>query len=444
MRPIASLAALAALLLALPASALAGSYPAPSDPGSGPPGSGKAGQKLSVCKRGCDYTRIQDAVNAAGRNSSIRVKAGTYKEGVIIRGARKNGISLTGSAGKPESVLLEGKGVSGGPGQNGVRIDGADDVSVRGFKAQNFKGNGFFVTNADDYSFRNLIAVKSGAYGLYAFNARGGEMLDSEAYYFSDAGTYVGQTPPQARPKRTRLAGLKMWGSAQGFSGQNMRYVTITDSDWYNNGLGLSFTSRDSEKYTPEEDNVLSGNRIFLNNFNSYVGTPVFGVPRNEFVGGFTFPVGVGLLLYGGFDNRIENNQIFGHYAGGIGMLNSLEYDPGKCSGCRPESEVLKRNTVTGNSFGNGGANPNGRDIAYTGQGVGNCIADNPGATTNLPANNSTLTCDGPTVPNTEDPSVLGDLIVAGGVTGDPTHQAGWVRLPQSPVPGITPLERQG
>ena len=59
-----------------------------------------------------------------------------------------------------------------------------------------------------------------------------------------------------------------------GFSGTNMRYVTITKSKFFNNGTGIVPNALDSEKYAPPEDNVITDNDIFWNNFNYYAGAP--------------------------------------------------------------------------------------------------------------------------------------------------------------------------
>ena len=92
----------------------------------------------------------------------------------------------------------------------------------------------------DGYTLSNLgLPSAVGVYGVYAFNSKGGEMSDSEAYYNSDSGFYVGQTPPQkGKKKRTIVKNVDSWGNVLGFSGTNMRYVTITKSRWYNNGAG--------------------------------------------------------------------------------------------------------------------------------------------------------------------------------------------------------------
>ena len=100
----------------------------------------------------------------------------------------------------------------GGGRQNGVVVDGADEVTVRGFKTRGYAANGFFFTNVVGYTARDLIAARSGVYGVYAFNSKGGTMRDSEAYYHSDAGFYIGQTPAQVKPVRSIVAERRLVG----------------------------------------------------------------------------------------------------------------------------------------------------------------------------------------------------------------------------------------
>ena len=86
MRP-AILAVLLALLV--PGAAFAQTYPDPAEPGpvqEPPKGPHKT---YTVCKKGCDFTKIQKAVNKAKAGDTVRVKNGTYRESVQIDGAKK-------------------------------------------------------------------------------------------------------------------------------------------------------------------------------------------------------------------------------------------------------------------------------------------------------------------------------------------------------------------
>jgi len=349
MRTLRLATAVAALALLAPAAALAADYPPPGNPGSGPKNPPGKGATLKVCRqKGCKYRTISSAVSKASGGDTIRVAAGTYKEGVKILGSRYDGLRLVGDPSKPRSVVIELKGVKGSAAQNGVIINGADGVEVNGFYARHYRGNGFFAVNVDDYTFRNLVAGYGGVYGIYGYNSKGGEISNSEAFYNNDSGFYIGQTPPQTKPKRSIVTHLRAWGNVLGWSGTNMRYVTITKSDWYDNGLGIVPSALSSEKYAPPTDNVITRNRVFWNNFNYYAGAPFKLKP--EATGDTPYPVGTGILLFGSQDTLVEKNRIYGNWLAGFGsveqVLLAAEKDPKS-----QEAAVLRRNTVSDNRF---------------------------------------------------------------------------------------------
>ena len=251
--------------------------------------------------------------------------------------------------------------------QNGVFVSGADEVSVNGFMARGYKSNGFFVVNVNGYTLNHLVARQTGVYGLYAFNSIGGRMLNSEAYYVNDGAFYIGQTPPQDKPIQTLVRNVEGWGAPIGFSATNMRYVTITKSRFYNNAVGIVPNALDSEKFPPPEDNVITDNDIFWNNFNFHQGKPPFTVREDGTAA--LVPVGTGILLFGGRGNRVENNRIYGNYLGGVAAIDGFLVTK------TPEAVSLDRNTVSGNAFGLNGTDANGYDIVYDGSGNQNCFS---------------------------------------------------------------------
>jgi hypothetical protein len=433
-------AALAAMLV-VPAGALAQQYPPPSDPGSGSGKSHGKGHTLTVCKKGCSYKSIQKAINAASGKDTIRVKKGQYSEGVQIVGKRYDGLKLIGDPKHPDRVVLDGKRVKGGDGQNAVLINNSDDVTVDGFHARHYKANCFFSTNNEDYVLNHLVAELCGVYGVYAFNSKGGKMLNSEAYYNPDSGFYVGQTPPQkGRKKRTLVKNVSSWGNVLGFSGTNMRYTTITKSRWYNNGAGIVPNVLDSEKYYPPTGNVLSDNDIFWNNFNFYFGAP-FKIPALS-AADIPYPIGLGILLFGSQDTVVEKNRIFGNYLGGFAEVPAVQLS-GNADPKKNEASILRNNTVRGNDFG-GFNDLNARDMLYDGSGSGNCFEGNTTRSPNLPANNGTFVpCPGS---NVTDPAVLPEALTIG--LGDPKDPASfeknWIKRPHPPRKGVTPLEHYG
>jgi hypothetical protein len=416
--------------MAFPGSALAADYPPASDPGKGPQNL-PAGGTLKVCKKGCQFKSIQKAIDGAGKGTTIRVGPGIYKEGLKVERPAKDRVKLIGDPTDPSKVVLEGKGVRGSAGQNGVIVNNADGVTINGFTARNFKGNGFFVVHADGYKLTNLVADTSGVYGLFAFDSIGGEMSNSEAFYHNDAGFYVGQTAQQTRPKRTVLKNLRAWGNVLGYSGTNSRYVTITKSKFFNNGVGIVPNVLESEKFMPNEDNVITDNDVFWNNFNYYAGAPFKLRPTAT---GGLYPVGTGILLFGGRNNKVEGNRIWGNYLLGYGQISQFLLKPENTS-----FGLLEGNQVRGNTFGLAGrADTNGRDLYYDGSGSKNCFEGNSLQSPNVPADNSTFAA----CPKA-DANTLNDAARNEGVSyvGDSTHEANWVRVQHTPVSGVQPLE---
>jgi plastocyanin len=441
--PIAALT----VALALPAAAQAQAvdYPPAGNPGKGGSKVRKGKPKtFTVCKqRRCKHRTIGAAVRKARGGDTIKVSNGTYRESVNVTGPRYDGLRIVGNARNPRKVVLDGKRLRGAKAQNGVLINDADGVKVKGLYARNYKANGFFVVNADGYTLTKLVAGHTGVYGIYAFNSKGGTMSRSEAFENNDAGFYIGQTPPQAKPKRSIVSKVKSHTNVLGFSGTNMRYVTIKDSDFYNNGSGIVPNALDSEKFPPPDRNVISGNRIFWNNFNYYAGAP-FTIPANGPAGLAGYPIGVGVLLFGSQNTVVERNQIFGNWLAGFGAIQQvqllLEEDPKL-----KEASVLRGNTIRDNDFGLGGRDLNGRDMFYDGSGTTNCFAGNTTRSPNVPADNSTFApCPGP-ASNTPSSAALQEGLswVLGVSKSDPaSFERFWIRHPHAARKGIAPLER--
>jgi len=418
---ISLLVAVAVALLA-PSVASAQTYPEPKDPGpvSAPP---KGPHKTyTVCKSRCDFKTIQKAVNKARAGDTIRVKNGTYREAVKLNGSGKRYIKLVGNPKHPEKVLLKARGKM----QNAIFVNDADQVTVDGFKAQDYVANGFFFTNLNGYTMNHLIAQHTGVYGLYAFNTIGGTIKNSEAYYVNDGAFYIGQTPPQDKPVQSIVTNVDGWGSPIGFSGTNMRYVTITKSRFYNNAIGIVPDSEDGEKFPPPEKNVIIDNDIFWNNFNYHAGKPPFAVRKTG--NAALAPVGTGILLFGGKGNRVENNRVYGNYLAGVGMVQ------GFLAMKDPEAQVLRDNVVQGNQFGLGGTDVNGFDYVYDGNGTNNCWSMD-GVTSTFPADRSTYAGCGGT--NAFSKSVQDQMLTWVGEGA----LASWNKHPHPAKPGYTPLE---
>jgi hypothetical protein len=416
---------IAAAMLLAPATAMAIDYPPPSDPGK--PGKRPTNtHTLKVCKKGkgC-FKTIQKAVNAAKAGDTIKIAAGIYREGVKVTGRKKAYLRLIGNPAKPRTVVIESKGVKGAAAQNGVLINGAGNVEVSGIYARHYKGNGFFAVNVTGYDFNHLVAGYGGAYGIYAFNSKGGRITDSEGFYNNDSGFYVGQTPKQAKPIRTFAKNLVAWGNVIGWSGTNMRYTTITKSRFFDNGVGIVPNALDSEKYPPAEDNVIAGNDVFWNNFDYQKGAPF---TLRQSATSFPYPAGTGIVLFGGRRTLVQNNRVDGNWLVGISTIKQFVLQ-------QADAADTIDNRIEGNKLGAAGADLNGYDLFYDGSGSGNCFTDNAQTSPNIPSDNSTFAACPFTGANAFNKD-LDDMTIQW-VIDAPAH---WVRHDHAARPGYNPL----
>ncbi len=403
----------------------------------GPPASAAAAakhpRKVTVCRRGCAYSSIQKAVNRVAKGGTVRIRPGTYVEGVVVKGRRKDGITLRGLGGA-RRVVLQGKGArdaDGNPAQNGVFVDGADGVRLERLVARNFPANGFFVRNARGYLMRNLTAAFNRSYGLYAFNSRGGRMTRSTGYGHGDSAFYVGQTPPQKHPRRTSLDHLKGYENVLGYSGTNSRYVDITKSDFFNNGAGIVPNTLKSEKYAPATSGTIRGNRVFWNNFNYFKpGSPVKPLPSAA--GSFNYPTGTGVVLFGVTKWKVSDNDIFGNFKWGVFSVSDPTFKPA----------TNRRNRVTGNRMGGANGDANGVDVFTEGSGSGNCWSGN-GTVTLDPGSQPDVQlypgCAGSPPANGRDDQQLGE--VAGYLLQGVGQESSWVKHPHKRVGTYKPID---
>jgi hypothetical protein len=432
---LALLAVVGALAAAVPAGA-ATSYPPPANPGA-PQSKPKGPHKtryvcLKTQKKGC-FKTIQAAVDAAKAGDKVVVPDGVYREAVKITGAKKRYLQLNGNFETPAKVILEGSNTR----QNGVFVNGADHVTIRGFEARHYKANGFFITNVNGYTLRNLVATRTGTYGIYAFNSVGGLMADSAASENNDSGFYIGQTPPQTKPVRSMVRNVSSYANVLGFSGTNMRYVTITKSLFFNNGLGIVPNSLDSEKFAPDEDNVITDNDIFWNNFDYFQGAP-FPL-RQGATGELAYPVGTGLLLYGGRRNLVTGNRIWGNYLVGAGMIEALTLaKPENAGNIDLVGNEFKDNSFGISGLGGGGQDLNGRDFAYDGNGSDNCLSGNAFLSPTVPADGSAFAPCPFSGANTPNSDAFGEMV---SWAGDDTHEKFWVKHQHQVIEGFEPLE---
>jgi hypothetical protein len=418
----------------------------------------KKGETVVVCKHGCDYRTIQDAVDNTGKKATIQVKPGKYVEGVIVKGHRHDGLTIEGTKKNPKKVILDGKNAKDDQGnlaQNAVEGINVDGLRVLNMWVRNYAANGIFIRGTKqgacvDYLMKNLRASFNRAYGLFAFGCIGGRMTKSVGYGHGDSAFYVGATPPQKNPKTTSLDHLQGYENVLGFSGTNSKYMDIHHNDFFNNGIGVVPNTLDSEPYEPSGQSKIRDNNIFWNNFNYFApGSSVKTVSSGlGELGGLTiqFPTGVGIYVLGSDGWTIENNQIFGNFRWGVAM-SSDPFNEG-------DQAINRNNQIVSNAMGRGGTDTNAFDFFVDGSGSGNCFSGNQSSTFAIygTATQQSLypACPAPGAPASGTGTSAGEAgqfgALAGYVLTTPPEkqECAWTKHPHPPFEDFQPLEVGG
>ncbi len=399
----------------------------------------KGPKTFLVCKRGCRYRTIQAGVNAAGRyqfkakrKAVVKVRPGTYREGVLLHGKRPkhrfHGLTIIGvkKNGKPNrkatAVTLEGEGAKLNrkandpywtaeddavvPAGNGIEARSVNGVKIRNMYAKNYEANGFFVwadaklpfERCVGFEMTNLWASDNRAYGMFARNCFGGKIVNGRGWDHGDSAYYIGETPCdkrdwsnrstgtppapcQANPKWTLIKNVDSFRNVLGYSGTNAKYVRITKSRFYNNGAGIVPNTLDSEDFEPAGWSEFVDNDIFWNNYNYYrpdsafetvsggLGELIEGAPVN-------YPTGIGVILLGTDANVVRGNRIFGHAKWGSATFSAPVFGDLVEANEGDDAKNLN-NQFIDNQLGWNGQYPNGFDFLNDATGGGNCWQGN-------------------------------------------------------------------
>jgi hypothetical protein len=344
------------------------------------PAGARSKDVFTVCKHGCRYDTIQSAVNHVekGKGSVVRVRPGTYHEGVQVFGHRYDGLLIQGASKKPRKTALDGDNarIQGQAAQNGIEGLNVDDLKVERLWARDYPSNGIFIhadpgNHCHGFVMNKDLASFNGAYGLFAKHCTGGRITRSAGWGHGDSAIYIGETPPQPKPDWTEIAHDEAYLNVLGYSGTNSKYVDIHDSMFFNNGAGVVPNTLDSEKFQPNAHGRIRDNDVFWNNFNYFLPrSPVHTVSGGlGQIGDRTinYPTGVGVALFGSDGWVVRDNRIFGNFFWGAASFS----DPFN------EVAVNQENRFIDNQMGRGGNDTNRFDFFNDGSGSGNCFAGN-------------------------------------------------------------------
>jgi hypothetical protein len=319
-----------------------------------------------------DAPTIQAGVDKAKPGDLVLVAPGIYKEAVFVRTER---VVVRGT--DRNNVVLDG----GDKLENGFTVS-ANGVAIENLTVHNFLINGVVFTkkyedDADSLSAEDVVlkgyrasyitAYNNGLYGLYAFFARDGQLDNSYVSGNPDGGIYIGQCKP-CNAVITNIVGER---NSIGFLGTNASgNLSVINSVWRKNKVGMLPQSEDSELLAPQKDVLLAGNLVEDNNGGEAPDYKSWGY---------------GVVIGGGQNDMVFRNQIRGHKTAGVLITDLAKY--------LPTSNSIRDNTLSAN----------GVDLSYGASGgkTGtwasglNCFEQNRFASSSPAEIEKVLPCDG-------------------------------------------------
>ena len=313
-----------------------------------------------------DFPTVQMAVDAAIPGDLLLLAPGTYAEAVVVR---VEDVVIRGE--DRNSVIFDGHDEI----ENGITV-AADGVAIENLTLRRYAFNGLLFTKAYDddvdakqhtilngYRASYITAHNNGAYGIYAFFARGGLIDHTYTSGHPDSGIYVGQ----CKPCDAIVSDNVSEHNAIGYSGTNASgNLFVVNSIWSRNRIGMTPNSQDQERLAPQGDIVIAGNLVADNQDSGAPATP-------KGASGF------GIAVSGGERNQIVKNRVVRNVNAGIALTDLNAYQP------------------TGNVVSDNLLAENGTDLVYafnagttTLEAKGNCFARNRFATS-LPAKIETV-----------------------------------------------------
>jgi hypothetical protein len=264
---------------------------------------------------------IQDAVDDAAPGDLVLIEPGTYHESVevdvediVLRGLDRNEVVLDGRLDLENGITVRADGVA------------VENLTVRGYRANGVvfvgaldqrgaAGDSYGAAEASEqlrgYRASYVTAHDNGLYGLYAFAAERGVFEHSYVEGNGDAGVYIGQ----CRPCDALVRDVTGERNAVGYQAINASGVTVVESVWRGNRVGIEVGSQDVERLAPQSGHVIAGNLVVDNDDAGAPGDPSLGF-------------GVGIVVVGGTDDDVERNRIGGHDVAGIVVTDGDGFPP--------------------------------------------------------------------------------------------------------------------
>jgi len=362
---------------------------------------------------------------------------------------QKCNLQIEGLGRRPTDVVVEGDRIK----KDVIRADRADGFYIKNLTVEQAAFNGLDVVETNGFLIKQLEARWNQNYGVLTFTSDNGLYEDIDAFGNGDSGIYPG-SGPEGHCQRfgIEIRDVRSYGNIMGQSGTAGNGTWVHDSKFYGNSAGIindSFVT--GHPGMPQDCSKWTDNEIYSNNLDlygddreAYCNSTPFEKRRREYVcPKFQVPIGTGFGFYGANGNILENNRIWDNWRSGYRLFwvpaaVRGENDPAK------QSDTSNGNRIQRNVFGidrEGRPDPNGQDVFWDEQGVGNCWQNNRTAA------GVGMTSDPPELPNcrfggsrtqSSDPSKAAPEVTCS--TWDPKDNPNppgctWFTVPSEPQP---------
>ena len=265
-----------------------------------------------------------------------------------------------------------------------LRADRADGFVVGNIATEQAEFNGIDIVETNGFRIEKLVSRFNQSYGVLTFTSDNGLYDNVEAYANGDSGIYPG-SGPEGRCERYGIVvqDVRSYANVLGYSGTAGNGTWVRDSQFHDNAAGISTDSFASgHPGMPQDCSKWTGNDVYSNNVNVFAdngeqcrATSFEERPRELVCPQFQVPVGSGFLYYGANRNIVRDNRIWDNWRSGLRLF----YVPAAIRGeidLAKQFDTSNANAVVDNLFGvasDGSRAPNGEDVTWDAQGIGNC-----------------------------------------------------------------------